>query len=253
MRILNLSSSSPGTIRNAIILLVIFGSQFYRSIVSLTAYKPQNMPSIVDLAVSVVYSGNRSSNGTHPLIAVLENNSSTRPPSLFGVSIKDYDYDTNNHIIYDRANNTIITAFFRLSTKRHTQEDYDQLLEKLASLDDPMIIYTSPDLVSKFTALRADKMERTMVIPLHLNETAVANQFPIDTWKWAHGKFANKAGTHEVFWIWHAKVELLHQGAQLNPFGSTFFAWVDAGMVRWPEYANKTLLERIPPELPSDK
>lgn len=155
---------------------------------------------------------------------------------------------------YNQANNTIVTAFFRIPTTRHTQDDYDQLLEKLCSLHDAMIIYTSPDLVPKFTALRGpEKANKTMIIPMQLNETMAANLFTPQQWQQARAKIRVGATSNDVLWVWHAKVELLKQGTDLNPFQSQFFAWVDAGMIRWWEYGNKTLLERIPPELPDHK
>jgi len=152
------------------------------------------------------------------------------------------------------TNNTIITAYYNLSTTRHSSEEYDLLMTRLFSSNDAMIIFTSPDLVTKLSSMR-QKPERTIVIPQLLNETRISKMFSLDYWKSLgiqHGRTNNVKG-HEVFWVWHAKLEFLKRGSDLNPFRSNFFAWFDAGMVRWDEFTNTTLLQRIPPELPRDK
>ena len=127
-------------------------------------------------------------------------------------------------------------------------------MTQLFSSNDAMIIFTSPDLVTKLSSMR-QKPERTVVIPQLLNETRISKMFSLDYWKSLeiqHGRTNNVKG-HEVFWVWHAKLEFLIRGSDLNPFGSNFYAWFDAGMVRWDEFTNTTLLQRIPPELPGDK
>ena len=127
-------------------------------------------------------------------------------------------------------------------------------MTRLFSSNGAMIIFTSPDLVTKLSSMR-QKPEQTVVIPQLLNETRISKMFSLDYWKSLgiqHSRTNNVKG-HEVFWVWHAKLEFLKRGSDLNPFGSNFFAWFDADMVRWDEFTNTTLLQRIPPELPGDK
>ena len=106
-------------------------------------------------------------------------------------------------------------------------------MTRLFSSNGAMIIFTSPDLVTKLSSMR-QKPERTVVIPQLLNETRISRMFSLDYWKSLgiqHSRTNNVKG-HEVFWVWHAKLEFLKRGSDLNPFGSNFFAWFDAGMVR---------------------
>ena len=52
------------------------------------------------------------------------------------------------------TNNTIVTAYYDLSTTRHSSEEYDLLMTRLFSSNDAMIIFTSPDLVTKLSSMR---------------------------------------------------------------------------------------------------
>ena len=157
-----------------------------------------------------------------------------------------------------RSNNTIVTAYYQLKTNRHGgRNDYFELMENLFSNDDPMIIFKSHDLVANLTTIRHQRQppNRTLIIPLELQYTEIASLLPIGRWEEIGMLMNAKQGvdTHEVYWIWHAKFELLKRALDLNPFQSNFFAWYDAGMVRWDRYVNTTLIQRIPPELPDTR
>lgn len=159
---------------------------------------------------------------------------------LFG-STREGSYPSSSSDSIVKANNTAVTAFYHLGTNRHTKEEYDELLSKTLSITDPLIIFTSPDLAPKLAALRG-KPKSSLVVPLELNKVKVATMFSVDTWKQevvSHGG-AQGVSSHEVFWVWHAKIELLKIASEINPFGSEFFAWIDAGMIRWDEYGNTT-------------
>ena len=103
------------------------------------------------------------------------------------------------------TNNTIVTAYYDLSTTWHCSDEYDLLMTRLFSSNDTMIIFTSPDLVTKLSSMR-QKPEQTVVIPQLLNETRISKMFPLDYWKSLgiqHSRTNNVKG-HEVFWVWHA-------------------------------------------------
>jgi hypothetical protein len=158
---------------------------------------------------------------------------------------------------YDHANNTVVTAFYPLNSNRHSQDDYMLYMARLFSNDDPMIIFTSHDLAQKIRSMRG-KPKRTLIIPMHLNETKAVQLFPLDFWKRnvppkVHGIGSSDTNSYQVRVIWNSKIEFLKLGSDINPFGSKFFAWVDAGLIRWDDYANTTILQRVPPELQRDR
>jgi hypothetical protein len=73
--------------------------------------------------------------------------------------------------------------------------------------------------------------------------------FPPDFWE----KYVPRNYQVRVL-VWNSKIEFLKLGSDINPFGSKFFgAWVDAGLICWDNYANTTILQRVPPELARDR
>lgn len=161
-----------------------------------------------------------------------------------------------------RSNNTIITALFLVnSTKRHSDQEYIDLMARLFSNNDSMVIFTSPDLAPKLKQIRGGKPERTVVIPMELSETKVARIYAPEFWsrvsedgngtRKVHG--IHSGLNYEIYQIWNSKVEFVKLASDMNPFQSNFFAWVDAGLIRWDQYTNSTILDRIPPELPDNK
>lgn len=157
---------------------------------------------------------------------------------------------------YDHANNTIVTAFFPLDTRRHSNDEYTLFMTRLFSNNDAMIIFTTPDFASRIKSMR-QKPRRTKIIAMHLNETKTLKMFPPEFWEQhvpqtVQGLGSNSAD-YPVRVIWNSKIEFLKIGSDQNPFRSNFFAWVDAGLIRWDSYANTTILQRVPPELPRDR
>ena len=53
----------------------------------------------------------------------------------------------------------------------------------------------------------------------------------------------------EVYWIWDEKAQFLKRAADLNPFDSTFFAWVDIGYYRTARYNGKRMIRHLPSSL----
>jgi hypothetical protein len=162
-----------------------------------------------------------------------------------------------SNFVCDDANNTVVTAYFPLNSTRHSDDDYMLYMARLFSNDDPMIIFTSHDFASRIRSMRG-KPKRTLIITMHLHETKTLQMFPPDFWgKYVppavRGLGSSSTNIYQVRVIWKSKIEFLKLGSDINPFGSKFFAWVDAGLIRWDNYANTTILQRVPPELPEDR
>ncbi|CAJ1955914.1 unnamed protein product [Cylindrotheca closterium] len=164
---------------------------------------------------------------------------------------------------YQQADATLITAFFPLgSSIRHTPEEYQDYMTKLFSNYDAMIIFTSPEFEPNIRAMRQQKLELSLIVTMYLNETKSWKMFPEHFWyndvfqpsRRIRSLGSNKGIVdHLPYVVWNSKVEFLKIGSDKNPFQSNFFAWTDVGMVRWDQYANTTLLQRIPSELPNNK
>ena len=179
---------------------------------------------------------------------------------------------------------TIVTAYYPLKTRRHTPSDYIEFLSRLLSCHDPIIFFTSSDFVSQIKNIskmyrHIENIDTLRIIPLELNETSMLSSDIISPQRWkdvakrmghkqmvddkpkTSGQGNNKNSVtsssknygHEIFQLWNTKVEFLKHASDLNPFQSSFFTWVDAGMIRWDRYTNTRIVQRIPPELPPTK
>ena len=107
-------------------------------------------------------------------------------------------------------------------------------MANMLGLQDPMIIFCAPDMVSTIRELRSHATNRTMIIPTHLQDLQVVRNYPLDVWKAELEKDPERVlhGGYEVFWIWLSKTWLLMEAIKLNPFASTYFMWSDIGCFR---------------------
>jgi hypothetical protein len=144
---------------------------------------------------------------------------------------------------------TIVTAYFNIESK-HPHSSYLQWMENMLSLQDPMIIYTTSEMVSTFKKLRRHALGRTKIVEMELNDMRMSQygtefwekQLAIDPERMTHKSFY-------LYWVWAEKVEFLWRAVEDNPFNSEFFAWVDMGYYRTKDYNNKRMLQRIPTKL----
>jgi len=112
-----------------------------------------------------------------------------------------------------------------------------------------MVIFTSPNLVSKISGLRAHAMDRTKIISIELTDTMMMSKYSMDFWKNQVTKDPEKYHSPELYIIWQEKTNFLKRAKDLNPFGSDFFAWVDIGYFRTVKYNHQVMITNIPDDL----
>mmetsp|Transcript_8239 Transcript_8239/g.12666 ORF Transcript_8239/g.12666 Transcript_8239/m.12666 type:complete len:373 (+) Transcript_8239:98-1216(+) len=144
---------------------------------------------------------------------------------------------------------TIVTAFFDIPSKRPSRE-YLPWIRRFMSLQDNMIIFTTPDQVELFRKLRKND-RRTHVIGMELNETQVVKDFGgMDFWRrqaaldpeeFIHSK--------ELYIIWNEKGHFIEKAMDVDPFGTEFFAWVDMGYLRDDLLENQRMIRFVPAAL----
>ncbi|TPX58469.1 hypothetical protein SpCBS45565_g07993 [Spizellomyces sp. 'palustris'] len=129
---------------------------------------------------------------------------------------------------------TIITAFFPLKSK-HSTSSYNQWLRNfMTKVSGPMIVYTTQSYASQIATLRKGFEHLTTVIadfdniwdlPPNRNYSDIyAVQHKMDPEKHHH--------TPALYAVWAAKLWMVVQATELNPFNSSYFFWVDAGSFR---------------------
>jgi hypothetical protein len=146
--------------------------------------------------------------------------------------------------------NTIVTAYFDTKSK-HSSAEYKQWMSNMLSLQDGMVIFTTPDMVSMITQLRKHALHLTKVVPTDLHQLRMATAYDEAFWKRQHS-LDPESGIHEsyqLYWIWDEKTEFLKRAVDMNPFNSSFFAWVDIGYFRETKFNGQNMLKRIPSDL----
>lgn len=148
------------------------------------------------------------------------------------------------HNVPPKHQSTIVTAYFKIPSK-HSFKEYDEWSANMLSLQDPMVIYTTEDLVPTMKRLRAHAMERTLVVPMKLKDTWIArNQNNTNYWEGQLQKDPEKAihRSYRLFWIWLSKSWFVNDAIGKNPFKSALFVWSDIGSFRTTEYNGKLLV-----------
>jgi hypothetical protein len=56
-------------------------------------------------------------------------------------------------------------------------------MKNMLSLQDPMVIFTEPYLVEHISNLRKHAVNRTIIVPLSLEDLPIANMYPNSFWK----------------------------------------------------------------------
>eukprot|EP00536_Pseudo-nitzschia_multiseries_P005719 jgi/Psemu1/191246/e_gw1.111.90.1 len=154
-------------------------------------------------------------------------------------------YPANSNVkSFIKSPNTIVTGYFQLRSKYHSSE-YDNWMRSMLSLQDAMIIFTEPDLVDRMKDLRSHAVDRTIIIPLALNDLPIGKLFPENFWQDQLRRDPERRmhRSHELFWIWLSKSWFVTQAIRMNVFDSDLFLWSDIGCFRQNTYRSKTLIQ----------
>lgn len=153
---------------------------------------------------------------------------------------------------------TLVTAYYPLKSK-YSAGTYQEWIANFLSLTDCMVIYTSPDMVSTFSDIRAKNnlQNRTIIVdsaPLHT--VPLVSQYSTSFWQQQLTLDPEKRvhQSYHLFWIWIAKTWFVYDVAtQRNPFGSQYFVWMDMGCFRNKRYNGKQILQKAPDVIPRDR
>ena len=146
------------------------------------------------------------------------------------------------------CNTTIISAFYHIKSK-HSYEDYLMWMINFLSLTDCMVIFTQPDMVSTIKSMRGSKKSsKSVIIPRSIQSFMMFHL--LNKKQWEEQELMDPdhypGHTKELFMIWNEKTNMMKLAADINPFSSTYFVWLDIGAVRHPKYNEEQLVKRIP-------
>ncbi len=138
---------------------------------------------------------------------------------------------------------TTVSAFYPLRVSKHGIGRFVQWLPNFMALRFPLVLFTDAASAPMFRALRSDPYFILIERPFDSwNSTTPAM---MTMWRRQfHQHYSQKAYQPELFAVWAIKMEAIHHALHAlgNPFNSTWFCWMDVGMIRQlrsvPLYAN---------------
>ena len=140
---------------------------------------------------------------------------------------------------------TLVTVYFPLRHSKHSHKEYTRWMGNFLSISSHIVVFTS--IGEDIAHMRHNNRDRTLVL------TKYNSTFDIPCIK--HHKNSYNTWQHEIdpeklthspalYGIWNSKVCLVNEVADLNPFKSEYFMWVDIGSFRskskitkWPNQA----------------
>ena len=173
------------------------------------------------------------------------------PPFDDSNIIKLYSNGSDSQARLIQSKNCVVTSYFRVPSK-FVAGRYDGWMRNMLSLQDAMVIFTQPDLVDQIKDLRKHAVNRTIIIPLVLEDLPYAKLFPASFWQDQLERDPEKGihRSYQLFWIWLSKTWCVMQAIRLNVYDSDLFVWSDIGCFRDTTYNSKTMImhrEKVPP------
>ncbi|GFH55471.1 hypothetical protein CTEN210_11947 [Chaetoceros tenuissimus] len=153
-------------------------------------------------------------------------------------------------------NSTIATAFFEFENSHHSHERYWGMATCSLCINDAMVIFTN--VPEKIAQLREHAKDRTVIVPMEPEDLQVGNDIHISDEEWKREQETTTSAYKganiniNLFKIWAGKSWMATQAAELNPFGSDVYHWMDVGHFRdGPNYCGETVV-RHPEIVPQD-
>jgi len=124
---------------------------------------------------------------------------------------------------------TFVTAFFNIYKHPINSETITKRFDRfkeIAITGIQMCVYTEPDLIDTFNELIKEFPNIKLMEPINLNDSNIATI--CSTIHYTLPNTRNKDKDNDEFMIFiNAKYELLENAISINPWNSSFFAWID--------------------------
>lgn len=140
---------------------------------------------------------------------------------------------------------TCVSSFYY--TKNKHGNKYDTWMKKSLSIDCPYVFFGDKESLAKIRICRGE-------LPTHYIELEISD-FVTFQYKDKMVTDSTHCPSVELNLIWNEKIFLLQKAAELNPFGSVWFQWIDAGICIYRDEAppskkfpNENILMNLPVE-----
>ena len=141
------------------------------------------------------------------------------------------------------CNSTVISAYYHIHSK-HSHEKYLSWMINFLTLKDCLVVFVQPDLVDTIHALRPPAYP-TIVIPRPLSSLHVNRAVSPEKWRRQEKLDPERQVGHsdKLYQIWNEKSNMIKLVADINPFDSQYFVWLDIGAIRHTRYNHQLLVK----------
>ena len=124
---------------------------------------------------------------------------------------------------------TVVTAYYDIPSKRPKSEYMRRIDTFFRRHPCNLVVFTSPDLVSTFKKMRGAYAEKTRIVSLPFEQLTSTQDMAF----WARQKDHDTTMPvlPELYAIWAEKVYFLERALAMDPFKSSAFIWLDAGIM----------------------
>ena len=140
----------------------------------------------------------------------------------------------------------MITGYYNIKSK-HSHEQYVEWMSNMLTLQDCMVIFTDPDMEETIRSLRPAAYP-TIIIPYTMDTFLVNTILTREDWD-THEKMDTEVGighNKDLYAVWNEKTNMMKMVADINPYSSSYFVWLDIGAVRQSGYNHQKMIRRIP-------
>ena len=126
---------------------------------------------------------------------------------------------------------TIVTAYYQVLV-----EGGDAYARNMLSLQDAMVVFTSGDLVAEVASLRAHAANHTSIVVLSLDKSEVVRDYGTGFWSDQVALDPDRSAVARkdprVYVVANEKPAFVHAAMARNPFGSSYFLWMDVELLK---------------------
>ena len=140
---------------------------------------------------------------------------------------------------------TLVTAYFRLNRNKYNTDYFDWMSNLLLNLNKNLIIFTDEFTEPTIKKLRENHKDKTLIIQMNLEEFHSVKYLDYFIKDYIRDKYKNLRNPN-LYMIWNEKLKFLEKSIDINPFKTSYFAWIDIGYVRNPVYINRYLNKGFP-------
>jgi hypothetical protein len=146
---------------------------------------------------------------------------------------------------------TVVTAYYPVKSKHKVDKYLEWIRQFWPAVPCNLVFFTDPHLVKPVESLLEGRKGQTIVAGVPFQELNAFHAMSPAIWQLTGLKDPEREiHTPELYALWYEKKEFVRRAIQMNPFGSEFFVWCDAGICRYKEYIpylnNFPVVERLP-------